>query len=59
MKRLEHAKEKLKYARKEIHEPVLIAIEMKEANDELADQRIVAIMAQVASRNAEIAMGQD
>jgi hypothetical protein len=59
LKRLEHAKEKLKYARKEIHEAVLVALEMKEADDEFADQRIVAIMAQVAIRNAEIAMGQD
>jgi hypothetical protein len=59
LKRLEHAKEKLKYARKEIHEAVLVALEMKEADDKLADRRIDVIMAQVAIRNAEVAMGQD
>ena len=59
LKRLEHAKEMLKHARKEIHEAVLASIEMKEAGDEFADQKIVAIMAQVAIRNTEIVMGQD
>jgi hypothetical protein len=59
LKRLEHAKEKLKYARKEIHEAVLVALEMKEADDKFADQRISEIMAQVAIRNTETEMGQD
>lgn len=59
LKRLEHAKEMLKHARKEIHEAVLASIEMKEAGDEFADQKIAAIMARVAIRNAEIAMDQD
>lgn len=59
LKRLAHVKEKLKYARKEIHDAVLVALEMKEAHDELVDQRTAAIMIQVAIRNAELAMGQD
>lgn len=59
LKRLEHAKEMLKHARKEIHEAVLASIEIKEAGDEFANQKIAAIMAQTAIRNAEIAMGQD
>jgi hypothetical protein len=59
LNRLEHAKEKLKCARKEVHEALLIALEMREADDKFVDHRIVAIMAQVAIRNAETAMGQD
>ena|SRR5665647_195923 len=59
LKRLEHAKEMLKHARKEIHEAVLASIEMDETGDEFADQKIAAIMARVAIRNAEIATDQD
>jgi hypothetical protein len=58
LKRLEHANEKLKDARKEINEAVLAALEMKEDGDDIADQMIIAMMAQVAIRNAEITMGQ-
>jgi hypothetical protein len=59
LKRLEYAKEKLECARKEVHEALLIALEMKEADDKFVDRRIVTIMAQVAIRNVETAMGQD
>jgi hypothetical protein len=59
LKRLAHVKEKLKYARKEIHEAILIALEMKKAYDEPVDQRDSCHYGKVAIRNAEIEMGQD
>jgi hypothetical protein len=59
LKKLEHAKEMLKHACIEIHEAFLASIELKEAYVEFGDQRIDAILAQAAIRNAEIALSQD
>jgi hypothetical protein len=58
LKRLEHVIEKLKDARKEIIEAVLAALEMKEAGDEIANQILVAMVAQDDLRNVEIKLGQ-
>ncbi|MGA3111824.1 MAG: hypothetical protein ABSE15_07305 [Candidatus Bathyarchaeia archaeon] len=57
LKRLEHANEKLKDARKEINEAVLAALEMKEAGDDIANH-IVVMVARVAIIDAEITMNQ-
>jgi hypothetical protein len=58
LQRLDHANEMLKDARKEIIEAVLVALEMKEAGDDIADQMLVAMVAQDDIRNAEITIGQ-
>jgi hypothetical protein len=43
LQKLERAIEKLKEARKEIHEVVLAALEMKESGNDIADQVIHAM----------------
>jgi hypothetical protein len=58
LQRLVDANEKLKDARKEIIEAVLVALEMKESGDDIADQVLVAMVAQDDIRNAEITIGQ-
>ena len=58
LKRLERAKGKLRATSKEINEAGLAALEMKETGNDLADQRIVAMAAKVAIKNAEITMRQ-
>jgi hypothetical protein len=45
LEKLEHAIEKLKDARLEIHEALLAALEMKEAGDDIADQIMVELAA--------------
>ena len=56
--KLQHAIEKLKDVRTEIHEALLAALEMKEASDDIADQIMVAMVAQANIRNAVTTMGQ-
>jgi hypothetical protein len=58
LERLELAIEKLKGARKDIIEAVLAALEMKEVGDDIADEMLVAMVAQDDIRNVEINMGQ-
>ncbi len=45
LEKLEHAIEKLKDARAEIHEALLAALEMKEAGNDIADQIMVEMAA--------------
>jgi len=52
LERLERAVDKLKEARKEIHEAVLAALEMKEGGNDIADQ-VVAAMAALAIDDVE------
>jgi len=58
LKRLECANEKLKIAHKEITDAVLIALEMKHAGSDIADQMPVVVAAQDDIRNAEITVSQ-
>jgi hypothetical protein len=58
LQRLDHAKEMLKHAHKEIIEAVLVALEMKEASDDIADQMLVAMVAQDDIGNAEVTISQ-
>jgi CHASE3 domain sensor protein len=52
LKRLYNAIEKLKEARKEIHEAVLAALEMKEHGNDIADQ-VIHAMAVLATDDIE------
>jgi len=52
IKKLERAIEKLKEARREIHEVVLAALEMKEKGNDIADQ-VMAGMAALAADDFE------
>ena len=58
LEKLKSANEKLKDARKEINEAVLAALEMKEAGDDIAEQILVAMVAQDDVKDAEITMDQ-
>lgn len=52
LEKLERAIQKLKEARKEIHEAVLAALEMKESGNDIADQ-VMAAMAVLATDDIE------
>jgi len=52
LQKLERAIEKLKEARREIHEAVLAALEMKEAGNDIADQ-VIDAMAVLATDDFE------
>ena len=58
LERFEYVLEKLKNARREIVDAILAALEMKEAGNDIANQMIVAMVAQDRIRKVEIAMDQ-
>ena len=58
LERFEYVLEKLKNARREIVDAILAALEMKEASNDIANQMIIAMVAQDRIRNVEISMDQ-